>query len=92
MFGDFIKLATRTAGVLVVVGTIVGLMSLIQVPAPDYTTFSLALGKGYALMSHWIPLFPQLWQIFTVVFGSWLLLQLGRLAIYTGSILLKIFK
>ena len=92
MFGDIVKLATRTGAVLVVIGTVVGLLSLIQVPAPDYTAFSDIIGRGYAFMSHWIPLFPQLWQIFTVVFGSWLALQLGRLAIYTGSIILKIFK
>lgn len=92
MFGDFIKLATRTAAVLALIASFVALVSLIHVPTPDYTFFSTIIGKGYAMMLHWIPGFQALWNIFTVVFGSWLALQLGRLAIYTGSIVLKIFK
>lgn len=92
MFGDIVKLATRTGAVIAIIAIFIGLLSLIPIPAPDYTFFSSIIGKGYAIMLHWIPGFQLLWNIFTVVFGSWLALQLGRLAIYTGSIVLKIFK
>lgn len=92
MFGDIVKIATRTGAVLAVLAVILGLFSMITLPAPDYSIFSNMLGKGYALMTHWIPGFPALWQVFVLVFGSWLAIQVARLAIYTGSIILKIFK
>lgn len=92
MFGDIVKIATRTAAVAVVIGAIVGVFAVIHLPSPDYSFFSTLIGKGYAMMSHWIPGFPTLWGIFTAVFGTWLAVQTMRFAIYSASIVLKIFQ
>lgn len=92
MFGDIVKFGVRAGAVVVVMGTIVGIMAAIVVPAPDYTFFSQLIGKGYAMMVHWVPGFSALWSIFILLFGSWLIVQTARFAIYTSSIVLKIFK
>ena len=92
MFGDIVKFGVRTAAVVAVIAVIVGVMAAIVVPAPDYTFFSTLIGKGYAMMVHWVPGFPALWSIFTTLFGAWLIVQTARFAVYTGSIVLKIFK
>lgn len=92
MFADFIKFGIRTGAVLVVIGVIVGVFAVIHLPAPDYSVFSQMIGKGYAMLNHWVPGFPALWNIFTLTFGTWLAVQAARFLIYSSSIVLKIFK
>lgn len=92
MFADFVKFATRTAAVAVVIGAIVGVFAIIHLPSPDYTVFSDMIGRGYAILNHWVPGFQALWNVFVLVFGSWLAIQTMRFAIYSSSIVLKIFK
>ena len=92
MFGDIVKFGIRTGAVIAVMGIILGLMNAIVVPAPDYTFFSTLIGKGYAMMVHWVPGFPALWSIFVTFFGTWLVIKTAQFAIYTSSIVLKIFK
>lgn len=92
MFGDIIKFGVRTGAVLAVMGIILGVMAAIQIPTPDYSVFSDIIGKGYAMLTHWVPGFPALWSVFTITFGTWLVIQAARFAIYTSSIVLKIFQ
>lgn len=92
MFGDFIKVGVRTVAVIAVIGLILGAIALIQVPNPDYSVFSDMIGKGYALMTHWVPGFPALWSIFTALFGTWLAVKALQFAIYSASIILKIYQ
>lgn len=92
MFGDLVKFGIRSAGVLTVIGIFIGILAIVTLPSPDYSFFSTVIGKGYALMNHWVPGFSAIWQIFVLVFGSWLAVQSARLAIYSSSIILKIFK
>lgn len=92
MFGDIVKIATRTAAVAVVIGTIVGIFAAIQLPTPDYTVFSDMIGKGFALMSHWVPGFASIWQLAMIVVSTWLVVKGASFVIYTSSIILKIFE
>lgn len=55
------KIAVKIAILGLLVGSLLGLLSLIQFPAPDYTLFSQMIGKGYAILSHWVPAFPAIW-------------------------------
>lgn len=92
MFGDIVKIGVRTGAVIAVIGAIVGVLSLIIIPSPDYSFFSVMIGKGYALMLHWVPGFQFIFNFFTVTLGAWLIIQTMRFSIYASSIVLKIFQ
>lgn len=92
MFGDIVKVATRTAAVALVIGTIVGVFAAIHLPTPDYSVFSNMIGKGFALMSHWVPGFSGIWQLTTILLSSWLAVKGASFVIYSSSIILKIFQ
>ncbi|MBQ3445819.1 hypothetical protein IJG29_03820 [Candidatus Saccharibacteria bacterium] len=87
-----IKLVTRTAAVVIVIGAIVGAFAAIQLPTPDYSFFSQMVGKGYAIMSHWVPSFPALWSFTTLILGAWLSIKGMQFVVYASSIVLKIFE
>ena len=91
MFADFMKWATRTAVAVGIVTAIIVPFAAIHIPNVDYTLFSTAIGKGYALMVHWIPSFAVIWNFTLGVFTFWLLVQTARLALIVHRLTLRIF-
>lgn len=92
MFGDIIKTAARAGAVALLVGAIIAAFA-VQFPAPDYTVFSQAIGKGYAIMTHWVPSFPALWALLTTSLNLYLaLLSLEFIVSGASAFILTIFK
>lgn len=90
MFGDMVKYATRTIAVSAVIAAIVLLFTVVPIPAPDYTLFSQMIGKGYALMSHWVPAFPAIYSFIITVLGLWVAIKTLKFSISGIAFVLKV--
>lgn len=55
MFADIVKIAAKTALIAVITAAIIALFANVQIPNLDFTMFGQALGKGLAIMYHWVP-------------------------------------
>lgn len=92
MFGDIVKFGARAGAVALLVGAIIAAFA-VQFPAPDFTYFSVAIGKGYAIMTHWIPAFPALWTLLITALNLYLsLLGLEFVVSGAAAFILTIFK
>lgn len=92
MFGDIIKYSARAGAVALLVGAVVAVFA-VQFPTPDYTWFSVAIGKGYAIMTHWIPAFPAIWSMIFISLNLYLSLwSLEFIVSGASAFILTIFK
>lgn len=92
MFGDIIKFGVRAGAVALLVSAIIAAFA-VTFPSPDYSTFSYAIGKGYAIMTHWIPAFPALWQLLITSLNLYLaLLSVEFIVSGASAFILTIFK
>lgn len=55
MFADYVKMAAKVALIAVITGAIIALFANVQIPGLDFTMFGQALGKGLAILYHWVP-------------------------------------
>lgn len=55
MFADIAKIAAKTALIAVITTAIVAIFATVQIPNLDFTLFGQALGKGLAIIYHWVP-------------------------------------
>lgn len=55
MFADYIKMAAKVALIAVVTTAIIAIFANVQIPSLDFTLFGQALGKGLAIIYHWVP-------------------------------------
>lgn len=92
MFGDIIKIATRTGAVVAIGAIILAPFLAIRIPNVDYSVFSSVIGKGYSIMNHWVPGFSTLWSFATGIFTFWLAIKTAQLAVSASRIVLTIFK
>ena len=53
--GDAVKIAVKTALIVVITAAIVALFATIQVPSLDYTLVSQGVGSCLAVLYHYIP-------------------------------------
>lgn len=92
MFGDFIKFGARTAALGAIVLAIVALFTVVPIPQPDYSLFSQMIGKGYALMTHWVPGFPAIYTFIMVVLGLWVTLKVFKFSLSGLAFVLKVMQ
>lgn len=55
MFADYVKMAAKVALIAVITTAIIALFTTVQIPNLDFTLFGQALGKGLAIIYHWVP-------------------------------------
>lgn len=53
--GDFVKIAAKTALIVGITAAIIAIFVNVQIPALDFSLFGQAVGKGLAIMYHWVP-------------------------------------
>lgn len=73
--GDFVKIAVRTATILLIVAAIVALFTVVQFPSIDYSYFAFAVGKAKAIAIYYIPyasiFLPLIFVLIGVGVASW---------------------
>lgn len=92
MFAEWIAIGARTVAVGAVLAAMIALFTVVPIPNPDYTVFSQMIGKGYAIMTHWVPAFPAIYSFIIVVLGFWLTLKVFKLSIAGLAFVLKVMK
>lgn len=55
MFADYVKMAAKVALIAVITVAILAIFANVQIPNLDFTAFGTALGKGLAIVYHWVP-------------------------------------
>ena len=55
MFADIVKIAANTALIAVITAAIIAIFVNVQIPDLDFTLMGQALGKGLAIIYHWVP-------------------------------------
>lgn len=54
--GDLVKIAAKTALIVVITAAILALFATIQIPNIDFSVLSTGLGVALAVIHHWIPI------------------------------------
>lgn len=90
MLAQTIKFGARTVALGLVIGAIIAIFAAVQIPTPDYTVFSQAVGKGYAIMNYWIPGFSVLYNFILLVYGLWITIQVAKFSIAGLALILKV--
>lgn len=55
MFADYVKMGAKIALIAVITAAIIAIFANVQIPNLDFTLFGQALGKGLAIVYHWVP-------------------------------------
>lgn len=55
MFGDIVKIGVKTALIAVITAAIIAIFVSVQIPNLDFSLMGQALGKGLAIIYHWVP-------------------------------------
>lgn len=54
--GDVVKIAAKTALIVVITGAILALFATVQIPSIDFSVLTTGLGVALAVIHHWIPI------------------------------------
>lgn len=52
---DIVKIAVKTALILVITAAILAIFANLHIPSLDFTYFSQGISRALAIMYHWIP-------------------------------------
>lgn len=52
---DLVKIAVKTALIVVITTAILAIFSQVHIPSLDFTYFSAGISRALAIMYHWIP-------------------------------------
>lgn len=63
MFGDYVKIAAKTALIVVIMAAVIALFANFQVPSINFTEFSNGLGVGLAVIYHYVPITQVLFPV-----------------------------
>lgn len=80
--GDVVKIAAKTALILVVSAAILALFANIQLPAIDTSSLTQGLSTALAIAFHWCPVLRVLWPVCLSI----LALKLSILVFHIGAI------
>lgn len=87
---DFVKIAVKTAIILVIVGAIIGLMATITIPTPDFSVLTNSLSKVLAMVYYWVPGAPVFMPIIFSVLGFVLLEFAFEFGIIASRFIMKV--
>lgn len=90
MFGDIVKIAAKTALIAVITAAIIALFANVQIPGLDFTLFGQALGKGLAILYHWVPGSNVIVPLAFGMFGLQLAIMLFEFAMIAVRWIMKV--
>lgn len=90
MFGDIVKIAAKTALIAVITAAIIALFANVQIPGLDFTLFGQTLGKGLAILYHWVPGSNVIVPIAFAMFGLQLSIMLFEFAMVAVRWIMKV--
>lgn len=63
MFGDYVKIAAKTALIVVIMAAVIALFANFQIPDIGFVRFKRAIGIGLAVIYHYAPITPVLFPL-----------------------------
>lgn len=90
MFADYVKMGAKIAVIAVVTAAIIAIFTTVQIPGLDFAFFGQTLGKGLALVYHWVPASSVIIPIAFAMMGVQLAILLFEYAMIAVRWVLKV--
>lgn len=87
---EWAKIAIKTAITATILGSLLLIISNISMPALDYSLFSTALDKGYAILNYWFPYFNHLWNMFVIILLLRISFAILKFSVISARVLMKV--
>ena len=91
-FTNLIKVGIKLAIVTAVLGSVVLVVSMIQIPNVDFSSVSYYIGSVYAFAVHWCPVIDILWATALGVIGVNIAILGVRAALFVARAIMVVFE
>lgn len=88
--GDIVKIAVKTALIVVITVAVIALFATVQIPTLDFSTLSTGLSTALALFYHWVPAATVVFPLAIVILGLYLSILLFELAMIAVRWVMKV--
>lgn len=88
--GDAIKIAVKTALIVVIMAAILVVFATVQIPTLDFSLLTQGLGTALAVMYHWVPIMRVLFPVLVVILSLDLALIVFHFAMIATRWVMKV--
>lgn len=88
--GDAIKIAVKTALIVVIMAAILVVFATVQIPTLDFSLLTQGLGIALSVMYHWVPIMRVLFPVLVVILSLDLALIVFHFAMIATRWVMKV--
>lgn len=88
--GDAIKIAVKTALIVVIMAAILVVFATVQIPTLDFSLLTQGLGTALSVMYHWVPIMRVLFPVLVVILSLDLALIVFHFAMIATRWVMKV--